>query len=146
MKEKIGELVSMVEVNRVFYIIAKNICDWILNVSRWHFRVVSEYQKSPKLRFRKYPAIKRISKVISWYLPELLCSRILFNDYGHFQTLKWEGVHYDSNLVEVTYVCAYKENIRDCYKTEMFSKYEMAKDTNCFLWMNKILGKKKKTD
>ena len=36
--------------------------------------------------------------------------------WGHFQTLKWEGVHYDSNLVEFTYVChACKGNILDCH-------------------------------
>ena len=73
-----------------------------------------------------------------------LCAKSVLLTFSNF---KWEGVHYDSSLVEVTSVCeTCKGNILDCHKTKMFSKYKMAKDMNNFLWMNKILGKKKKTD
>jgi phage terminase large subunit GpA-like protein len=59
---------------------------------------------------------------------------------GHFQTLKWEGIHYDSNLTEVTYVCENcKGAIRDHHKTEMLSKGEW-RATNKEKISDKVIG------
>ena len=59
---------------------------------------------------------------------------------GHFQTLRWEGVHYDANFGEVTYVCeSCKGNIRDCHKTEMLSKGEW-RATNKEKISEKVIG------
>jgi len=59
---------------------------------------------------------------------------------GHFQTLKWEGIHYDSNLTEVTYVCENcKGAIRDHHKTEMLSQGEW-RATNQEKISNKVIG------
>ena len=59
---------------------------------------------------------------------------------GHFQTLKWEGIHYDSNLTEVTYVCENcKGAIRDHHKTEMLSRGEW-RPTNTERVSDKVIG------
>jgi phage terminase large subunit GpA-like protein len=59
---------------------------------------------------------------------------------GHFQVLKWEGIHYDSNLVEVAYVCeSCKGAIRDYQKTEMLSQGEW-RATNQEKVSDKVIG------
>lgn len=59
---------------------------------------------------------------------------------GHFQVLKWEGIHYDSNLAEVTYVCENcKGAIRDHHKTEMLSRGEW-RATNQEKVSDKVIG------
>ena len=59
---------------------------------------------------------------------------------GHFQVLKWEGIHYDSDLTEVTYVCENcKGAIRDHHKTEMLSKGEW-RATNKEKVSDKVIG------
>lgn len=59
---------------------------------------------------------------------------------GHFQVLKWEGINYDSNLTEVTYVCEdCKGAIRDHHKTEMLSRGEW-RPTNTEKVSDKVIG------
>lgn len=59
---------------------------------------------------------------------------------GHFQILKWEGIRYDSDLTEVTYVCENcKGAIRDHHKTEMLSKGEW-RATNKEKVSDKVIG------
>ena len=44
---------------------------------------------------------------------------------GHFQTLKWEGIRYDSNSLEAAYVCEQcKKLIPEHFKTQMLEKGE----------------------
>lgn len=59
---------------------------------------------------------------------------------GHFQVLKWEGIHYDPNFTEVAYECENcKGAIRDHHKTEMLSRGEW-RATNQEKASDKVIG------
>ncbi len=59
---------------------------------------------------------------------------------GHYQILKGKGIHYDSNLDEVIYVCENcKGPVRDHHKTEMLSQGEW-RATNEEKVSDKVIG------